>query len=217
MNNISLTIYRITKTLILLPIIIIVSLTSCTRGVITIEEKSSGEEVSISKNEVIRVIVSPTVKNQDPLTDYSWNYNTQAKIKTENMFKKLGYQVINTGLAPTFNENQKPTLIAVIKAEQNNINSPSFIYSMSLFRPSSPNNLIVSCNQNELFYNLCMAPTQINNVQKLFQTDCIYKGNINTASLLTTYCVKSAFITFPKGSSKKIIYDIDNNKTIIKN
>lgn len=213
-NNIFINSYKRIQTL-LLPIIIIVSLTSCT-GVITTEEKSSGEAVSISKNEIIRVIVSPTVKNQDPLTDYSWNYNAQAKIKTENMFKQLGYQVINTGLAPTFNTNQTPTLIAITKAEQNNINSPSFVYSMSLFRPLSPNNSILSCNQNDLSYNLCVAPTQINNAQKIFQTNCIYRGNINTASMLTTYCVKSAFITFPKGSDKKIIYDIDNNKIIIK-
>lgn len=214
-NNISLIIYHMTKTLILLSIII-TGLTSCT-GIITTEEKSSGEEFSISKNEVIRVIVSPTIKNQDPLTDYRWNYNAQAKIKTEDMFKQLGYQVINTGLAPDFNVNQKPTLIAVIKLEQNDVTSHSFIYLMSLFRPLSSSNPILSCNQNDLSYNLCVAPTQINNVQKLFQTICIYKGNINTASMLASYCIKSAFITFPKGSSKKIIYNVDKNKTIIKN
>lgn len=213
-NNIFINAYKRIQTLLL--IIIIVNLTACT-GVITTEEKSSGEGITISKNDIIRVIVSPTVKNQDPLTDYSWNYNAQAKIKTENMFKQLGYQVINTGLAPTFNANQKPTLIAITKAEQDNINSPSFVYSMSLFRPLSPNNPILSCNQNDLSHNLCVASTQINNVQKLFQTNCIYRGNINTASMLASYCVKSAFITFPKGSDKKIIYDIDNNKTITKN
>ncbi|OUI78746.1 hypothetical protein HK18_07645 [Commensalibacter intestini] len=211
-NNIFINAYKRIQTLLL--IIIIVNLTACTE-VITTEENSSGEEDSISKNEVIRVIVSPTIKNQDPLTDYGWNYNAQAKIKTENMFKQLGYQVINTGLAPTFNANQKPTLIAVTEAKQVPMVSP-FIYSMSLFRPLSPNNPIVSCSRNDIFYNLCVAPTKINNIQKIFQTNCIYRGNINTASMLTDYCVKSAFTTFPKGSNKKVIYEINNNKTIIK-
>lgn len=56
------------------------------------------------------MIVSPTESNQNPLTDYRWNYNTQAKIQTENMFKQLGYHVINTGLAPKCDVNQQPIM-----------------------------------------------------------------------------------------------------------
>ncbi|CAI3957433.1 hypothetical protein [Commensalibacter papalotli (ex Botero et al. 2024)] len=183
--------------------IIIIVLNACTED-ITIQEQSQNYNIPIPTNTIIRVIADRSIMTKDPFSDYNWNYITQAKIKTEKIFTHFGYSVVDTGLAP---ENKgRPTLIAIVKAQQDPRNKNSIHYSMNLYKPLSPNNSLLSCDTEQQSHNICIAPPKITDSQQLFTANCTYSGSANVASFIIEYCVKSAFNTYPQGSNKRIVY-----------
>lgn len=184
---------------------IIVALSACAEN-ITTQEQSQNYNTPIPSNAVIRVIADRSITTQDPFTNYNWNYITQAKIKTEETFTRLGYSVVDTGLAS--DNKGSPTLIAVVNAQQDSLNKSNIYYSMNLYKPLSPNNSLLNCDSEQQSHNICISPPKIRDAQQLFTTTCTYSGTANVASFVMEYCVRSAFNTYPQGSNKRIVYTI---------
>lgn len=184
---------------------IVIALSACAEN-ITTQEQSQNYNTPIPSKAVIRVIADRSITTQDPFTNYNWNYITQAKIKTEETFAHLGYSVVDTGLAS--DNKGSPTLIAVVNAQQDSLNKNNIHYSMNLYKPLSPNNSLLNCDDEHQSHNICISPPKITDAQQLFTANCTYSGTANVASFVMEYCVKSAFNTYPQGSNKRIIYTI---------
>lgn len=184
---------------------IVIALSACAEN-ITTQEQSQNYNTPIPSKAVIRVIADRSITTQDPFTNYNWNYITQAKIKTEETFAHLGYSVVDTGLASS--NKGSPTLIAVVNAQQDSLNKNNIHYSMNLYKPLSPNNSLLNCDDEHQSHNICISPPKITDAQQLFTANCTYSGTANVASFVMEYCVKSAFNTYPQGSNKRIIYTI---------
>lgn len=184
---------------------IVVALSACAEN-ITTQEQSQHYNTPIPSKAIIRVIADRSIMTQDPFTNYNWNYITQAKIKTEETFTRLGYSVVDTGLASS--NKGSPTLIAVVNAQQDSLNKSNIHYSMNLYKPLSPNNSLLNCDSEQQSHNICISPPKITDAQQLFTATCTYSGTANVASFVMEYCVKSAFNTYPQGSNKRIVYTI---------
>lgn len=184
---------------------IVVALSACAEN-ITTQEQSQHYNTPIPSKAIIRVIADRSITTQDPFTNYNWNYITQAKIKTEETFTRLGYSVVDTGLAS--NNKGSPTLIAVVNAQQHPLNKSNIHYSMKLYKPLSHNNGLLNCNSEQQSHNICISSPKITDAQQLFTTTCTYSGTANVASFVIEYCIKSAFNTYPQGSNKRIVYTI---------
>lgn len=198
--------YKITKFLSIS--LIITELIGCASTIKTEEQSFNSTNITIPKSESIRVVVSSTIQSKNPFSNYQWSYLIQAKLYTEDMFLRLGYKVVDTGLAPS--NTGHPTLIAIVNTPKETTALKLIHYQMSLYRPLTTNNELFSCRNTQKTSNLCIAPQIITNAQELFKTQCTYTGYDNIASFVIDYCVKSAFTTFPTGSHKNIIYSTNS-------
>lgn len=163
---------------------------SCTQTTI---EKNDFKPVT--QNDIIRVVMPPPIITLDPIQDYNWSYNAQAKLQTEKKLQQLGYKVIDTGLAPK--NNGHPTVIVIVEANSHSPAMAPITFSAHILRPLSTDNPILQCNETDITFRLCVAPPSIHHAQSLFQKNYTYTGKNNVALIISKICIDKIFSNFP--------------------